>query len=146
MRILFDTNVALTYLSGRDDPFSKEAAVIMKKCAEGEVEGALAFHSLSTIWYAARKIPEDKRRDMIRLICDLLTISSADNKAILEAINDTEFKDFEDAMQDRCAVSFHADYTITANVKDFKNVSHVPALTPKEFLELFNYNVEGSTT
>ena len=37
MRVLFDTNVALTYLSGRDDPFSKEAAVIMKKCAEGEV-------------------------------------------------------------------------------------------------------------
>ena len=34
------------------------------------------------------------------------------------------------------AVSFDADYTITANVRDFKGVSSIPALTLKEFLEV----------
>ncbi len=65
----------------------------------------------------------------------MLTISGADNKAVLEAVNDVSFRDFEDALQDCCAAAFEADYTITANKKDFKGVSRIPALTPKEFLE-----------
>lgn len=136
MRVLIDTNVALTYVSGRDDLFSNEVDAIMQKCAKEEIEGALAFHSLSTIWYQTRKLPEATRRDWIRQLCELLTISGADNKAVLGAINDEDFKDFEDALQDCCATAFEADYTITANIKDFKGVSKIPALTPKEFLEL----------
>ena len=136
MRVLIDTNVALTYVSGRDDPFSNEVDAIMQKCAKEEIEGALAVHSLSTIWYQTRKLPDATRRDWIRQLCELLTISGANNKAVLSAINDESFKDFEDALQDCCATSFEADFTITANIKDFKGISKVPALTPKEFLEL----------
>ena len=136
MRVLIDTNVALTYVSGREDSFSNEVDTIMQKCAKGEIEGALAFHSLSTIWYQTRKLPEAIRRDWIRQLCELLTISVADNNAVLRAVNDVNFKDFEDALQDCCATTFEADYTITANIKDFKGVSNIPALTPKEFLEL----------
>lgn len=136
MRVLIDTNVALTYLSGREDPFSNEVDIIMRKCAEEKIEGAIALHSLSTIWYQTRKLPEETRRDWIRQICELLTVSGTNNDAVLAAINNNEFKDFEDALQDCCAASFQADYTITANVRDFKSVSNIPALTPKEFLEL----------
>lgn len=136
MRVLIDTNIALTYVSGREDPFTGEVDTIMRKCAEEEIEGAIAFHSLSTIWYASRKLPDATRRDWIKQICELLTVSGADNKAILDAIGHTDFKDFEDALQDCCAGAFHADYTITANIKDFKGVSNIPALTPKEFLAL----------
>jgi len=127
MRVLIDTNVALTYVSGRDDLFSDEVDAIMQKCAKEEIEGALAFHSLSTIWYQTRKLPEATRRDWIRQLCELLTISGADNKAVLGAINDEDFKDFEDALQDCCATAFEADYTITANIQDFKGVSKIPA-------------------
>ena len=136
MRVLIDTNVALTYVSGRDDLFSNEVDAIMQKCAKEEIEGALAFHSLSTIWYQTRKLPDATRRDWIRQLCELLTISGANNKAVLSAINDESFKDFEDALQDCCATSFAAAFTITAHIKDIKGVSKVPALTPKEFLEL----------
>ena len=41
MRVLLDTNIALTYLSGREDPYSGEIDVIMRKCAEEEIEGAI---------------------------------------------------------------------------------------------------------
>ena len=136
MRVLIDTNIALSYVSGREDPFSTEVDEIMRKCAEEEIEGAIAFHSLSTIWYATRKLPEKTRRDWIKQICELLTICGADNDSILEAVENTDFKDFEDALQDCCASIFTADYTITANIKDFENVSKIQALTPKEFLQL----------
>ena len=85
MRVLIDTNIALTYVSGREDRFSDEVDLIMKKCAEEEIEGAIAFHSLSTIWYQARKLPEETRREWIRQICELLTVTGASNEALLEA-------------------------------------------------------------
>ncbi len=136
MRILLDTNVAITYVSGRDDPFSKEADVIMRMCAEEKIEGVIALHSLSTIWYCARKLPEQTRRDWILQLCTLLTVVGADNSLLLEAIQNTEFKDFEDAMQDCCARNCFADYIVTANIKDYQDVSKIPAITPGEFLEL----------
>lgn len=136
MRVLIDTNVALTFASGREDPFSEEIDIIMRKCAEEEIEGAIALHTLSTIWYHTRKLPEVTRRAWIREICELLTVSGASNDAVLEAINNTDFKDFEDALQDCCAAMFNADYTITANLKDFQGVSTIPAITPRDFLEM----------
>lgn len=136
MRILIDTNIALTYLSGRDDPFSNDIDTIFRKCAEEEIEGTIALHSLSIIWYQTRKLPEETRRDWIKQICELLTVSGTDNDSVLKAIENVDFKDFEDALQDCCAKTFNAEYTITANIKDYKGVSTIPALTPKEFLEL----------
>ena len=109
MRVLIDTNVALTTVSGREDPFSNEVESIIRLCAEEKIDGAIAFHSLSTIWYQTRKLPVDTRRDWIRQLCQLLTITSADNDSVLKAVDDVE---------------------------DFIGVSNIPALTPKEFLEL----------
>ena len=71
----------------------------------------------------SRKVPDDERRKWIRKLCTLLTVSGADNELILRAIDNADFRDFEDALQDCCAGTFHADYTITANTKDFKGVS-----------------------
>ena len=136
MRVLIDTNVALTYLTRREDPYTEEADEILRMCSDEVLEGAIALHSLSTIWYKARKLQPEKVRAWIRLLCILLTVSGADNRALLAAIDDESFSDFEDAMQDCCASSFSADYIITANLKDFAGKSKIPALTPKEFLEL----------
>ena len=42
MKVLIDTNVALTYLSGREDPFSEAVNQIMLLCARGKIEAAIA--------------------------------------------------------------------------------------------------------
>ena len=136
MKVLLDANVALTYLTGRDDQFSEAVNQIMLMCAKEKIEGAIAFHSLSIIWYQGRKLPENVRRDWIKQLCQLLTVSSADNEDLLNAVDDTDFKDFEDAMQDCCAVRFHADFIITANIKDYKGHSNTIPLTPNDFLKL----------
>ena len=135
MKVLIDTNVALTYVSGRDDTYSGEIDEIMRLCAEDAVEGAIALHTLSTIWYCARKLPDDIRRDWIRQLCILFTVTGADNAALIQAVEQTDFRDFEDAMQDCCASAFEADYIITANVRDFEGHSRVPAVTPTTFME-----------
>ncbi len=137
MKILIDTNVAITYISGRNDPYSSEIEEIMRLCAQEKIEGILAFHSLSTIWYVSRKVPENERRKWIRKLCTLLTISGADNELILKAIDNTDFSDFEDALQDCCAVEAEADYIVTVNKRDFTGHSTIAPLTPEEFLSIF---------
>ena len=137
MKVMIDTNVAITYISGRDDPFASEIEKIMLLCAEEKIEGILAFHSLSIIWYVSRKAPDEERRKWIRKLCTLLTISGADNQLILEAIDKTDFKDFEDALQDCCAVESGAEYIITVNKRDFETHSMVTPLTPQEFLSTY---------
>ena len=134
MRVLIDTNILLTYLSGREDRYSDECEKIIEMCSDGHIEGIVAFHSLSTIWYVTRKFPEEIRRGYIKRICLLMTISAVDNDAVLRAVEDDHFPDFEDALQDSCAQETECDYIITANLKDFSGHSHVSALTPDMFL------------
>ena len=138
MKLLIDTNIALTYLSGRDDPYKEASGQILKLCAEERIEGYLAFHSLSTIWYVTRRLPDELRREWLRQLCLLLTIIGADNEAVLKAVDNPAFTDFEDNLQDCCAQSADADYIVTGNVKDFQNVSAVRAVTPVELLEILS--------
>ena len=136
MRVLLDTNILLTYLSGREDHYSSECEKIVSMCADEKIEGVVAFHSLSTIWYVTRKAPDELRRAYIKRICVLFTIAGADNAAILEAIDNRDFRDFEDALQDCCAAEAGCDYIITANEKDFIGHSQVTVKSPAEFITL----------
>jgi hypothetical protein len=47
---------------------------------------------------------------------------------------DSDFKDYEDALQSVCAKRIKADFIITRNTKDFKN-GPVKAITPEQLLE-----------
>lgn len=139
MKVLIDTNVAITYISGRNDPYSSEIEKIMQLCAEEKIEGFIAFHSLSIIWYVCRKAPDEERRKWLRKLCILLTVAGADNKLIIEAIDRTDFRDFEDALQDCCAKSACTDYIITVNKRDFAGHSTMQALDPREFLSVYSW-------
>ena len=138
MKVLIDANVAITYISGHSDPFSAEIEKIMRLCAEEKIEGVIALHSLSIIWYVSRKAPDEERRKWIKKLCTLLTVSGADNHLILNAIDQTDFSDFEDALQDCCAIEAEADCIVTVNKRDFVGHSVVQAVDPKEFLSMLH--------
>ena len=142
MRALLDTNILITYLSGREDPYAAECEQIVQMCSDEAMEGVVAFHSLSTIWYMTRKAPEEMRRGYIKQICVLFSIAGADNESVLKAIENQEFRDFEDALQDCCAAGSACDYIITANIKDFTNHSTIPAITPDAFITLMQKQKE----
>ena len=136
MVLLIDANVAIDYLLKREtgyEPSRKIIALCAKDCAKGY----LAFHSVSIIWYAMRKLEDSVRRANIKLLCKILEIVSVSNREVEYAIDKTVFKDFEDCLQDECAAAVHADYIITRNVKDFA-YSRVAAITPEDFLKLHN--------
>lgn len=134
MVVLIDTNVIIDFLLKRE-PYSESAAEILLKCADKELVGYLAFHSIPNIWYILRKVPERKRRGWLKDICSVLFVTGASHEEVLRAIDNEEFSDFEDCLQDRCAKNKGAQYIITRNVKDFDG-SEIPAVSPQEFLDM----------
>ena len=133
MIILVDTNIALDFLTMRQ-PFYNDARKVIRLCASEKVQGYIAFHSLPNIFYILRKSHSDTdRRKMLRKLCMVQRVVGASHERVCSAIERDDFPDFEDCLQDRCAVSVGAKYIITRNTEDFTE-SQVPAISPESFL------------
>ena len=134
MAVLIDTNVIIDFLTTRE-PFFEASEKVLTKCSEGEVEGYLAFHSVPNLWYILRKAPEEERRKWLLDLCSFLKVAGANHEEVLKAVRMTEFKDFEDCLQEECAVAEVVDYIVTRNPADFKK-SRVKVIEPDDFVRL----------
>lgn len=136
MVILVDTNVILGYYQEREGHF-EYAQRLFQYGTTKVLKGYVAFHSMSIIWYALRKYPYQDRRTVLREIAKMLTVTAAPHSSVWDAILNEDFPDFEDCLQEKCALEVGADYIVTRNVKDF-SASKIPAVTPAELLEIIH--------
>ena len=131
MIVLVDTNVIVDVLLKRE-AFMKEAQIIITKCADREITGYLAAHSIPNLFYILRKAySKEERRVFIKNLCDIFHISDLNAEKIISAVQNDKFADFEDCLQEECAVEVMADYIITRNTDDYKN-SRIKAVEPYE--------------
>ncbi len=139
MVISVDTNIVLDIIQGRQ-PYCSTASDIFVMCAKKEVTGYIALHSVSNIFFILRKsYSTDERRKILKDILKILTVVSVNHKEVSKALENKEFKDFEDCLQDECAKKVNADYIITRNMQDFQ-YSKVKAVLPDEFMEIMTKN------
>lgn len=135
MIILVDTNVILDVLLNRE-PYNNAAQTIIAKCANREVIGYIAAHSIPNLFYILRKnYSQGERRKFIRNLCDIFHISDLNVEKIISAIDNDGFADFEDCLQEECAVEVMADYIVTRNADDYKT-SRVKVIGPDELIKL----------
>lgn len=133
MRILLDTNVLIDYLMKRE-PYKCSAESILNACISDELKGCIAAHSISNLFFILRKsFSVDERRDILGVLCRILTVAGIDEDMIIRALQNTEFTDFEDCLQMECAREFEAEFIITRNLADFQ-YSPIPAISPDEFI------------
>ena len=134
MVVLVDTNIIIDALANRE-PYADNAKKILEKCAAREVTGILAAHSIPNMFYIFRKnFSQDERRFLLKNLCNIFKISDLNAKKILAALENEKFVDFEDCLQEACAVESMADYIVTRNPADFAN-SRVKVILPEEFLK-----------
>lgn len=69
------------------------------------------------------------------IILDIFRISDLNAEKIISAIDNEEFADFEDCLQEECAVEAVADYIVTRNPDDYRK-SRVKVIEPDEFIKL----------
>lgn len=136
MRILLDTNVLIDYLMKRE-PYKCSAESILNACISDELKGCIAAHSISNLFFILRKtFSVDERRDILGVLCRILTVAGIDEDMIVRALQNTGFTDFEDCLQMECAREFEAEFIITRNLTDFQH-SPIPAISPDEFIKKY---------
>lgn len=79
---------------------------------------------------------KEERREALKDICQIIKVEGIDSFKIISALDNEDFGDFEDCLQEECAVAISADYIVTRNVKDFVS-SRIPAILPSQFLEKY---------
>ena len=134
-KVLVDTNVLLDYLLIRE-PFYEDSYKIVSDCVDGKLDGCIAAHSISNMFFILRKDFEIKeRREILINICKIFTVEGIDFEKILAGLYNEDFSDFEDCLQMECAKSYGAEYIVTRNVSDY-SVSDIKAILPSEYLGL----------
>jgi predicted nucleic acid-binding protein len=133
MKLFLDTNVMLDFL-GERDPFYISAAKIATLADKRKIKivaSALSYATLS--YFLTKYYGLEKTKDKLRKFKVISEICELDALIIDKGLN-SDFSDFEDALQYYSALRTDSDIIITRNGKDFKK-SQIPVMTPDEFLK-----------
>lgn len=135
MIVFLDTNIILDVLLERET-FYKDSLAVLSFCENEEHEGWVSLLSIANIYYiGSRKIGKEKALQSVRILMQYLNVSDGNKSAVLHAL-ESDFTDFEDALQNACALKISSlDAIVTRNTKDFKR-SSIPFYTPSEFVKM----------
>ena len=135
MKVLIDTNIMIDALTNRDGR-SGFSATVIDLCAKQVIDGYVALHSISNMYYILRKQYSDaERRTILKRYNEILKVAEVGNDVVDTAINNTAISDYEDALQYACAETVGADYIVTRNIKDYEK-ANIKAISPEELLKL----------
>jgi predicted nucleic acid-binding protein len=131
-RIFLDTNVILDLL-GERVPFFDSIAKVATLADQKKLAIIVSPLSFTTIDYVLNKYETSEsvlnKLRKFKIICEVCEINE---ETIDKALN-SNFKDFEDAVQYFTALQSNCSIIITRNGKDFKN-STIPIMTAEEYL------------
>ena len=131
-RLLLDTNILIDLLARRV-PFYDEAVGLFLLAETQSVQLSVSSISMVNIHYVLkRQLSEQKVRKVLtdlRLLVGVLPM----NQKISDLALNSDFKDFEDAIQYHTALEFAQEVIITRNLQDFKQ-SSIPVMTAGQFV------------
>lgn len=135
-KILIDADVILDFFFDRK-PFSEDSAKILNRCENGEIKGFVTAIMLSNIHYLLRKTATNaKVVEKLKMLLKIIDVTITDKKAVEDALN-SDFKDFEDALQNFSAQNTNEiKMIITRNIKDYKT-SKLSVMNPETYLKTF---------
>ena len=137
--VLIDTDVLLDFFFDRE-PFSEFAAQVLNLCEDRTINGFATPVIISNTYYLLRKIGKHEIIvEKIKQLLTILDITEMDKNVVLNALN-SEFKDFEDALQNFSAIeNGKIKVLLTRNIKDFKK-STLAIMTPETYLKGYSNN------
>ena len=134
-QIFLDTNIIIDFLADRK-PFSLFAARLFNFSMLGKVKIYVSAVSYNNIYYILRQSHSSVAT--IKLLDELSEMTEITDvtKSIIKKSLQSDFKDFEDAIQYNCALSLpKIDFIVTRDTKDFKK-STLSIMTPEEAVSL----------
>jgi predicted nucleic acid-binding protein len=134
MKTLIDTNVVLDWLLARQ-PFDVEAVAILNAFRQKRFSAFVSAITPSNVFYIVRKqkgIAEAQQAVLAILTNFQICTVDYNNLQLATTLG---FTDYEDAIQNACAITDNLDCIVTRDLKDYTNAS-LPVYSPVDFLKL----------
>ncbi|RZM75225.1 PIN domain-containing protein [Leptolyngbya iicbica] len=132
-RVLLDCDVILDVFLTRQ-PFVLNSAQVLDAAATAKVEGCLAGHAVTNIYYILRRqLGRDATHQALRKLLERLRVASITDEVVKAALQ-SPMSDFEDAVTVEAAKAAGIDSTVTRNLPDFAAAS-ILVLPPEGLLE-----------
>lgn len=136
MKIFLDTNIIIDAL-GERKPFDIAAAKILSLADFRKIEIYATSTSFVNSYYLLSKgYGATNALNKIRNFKVICKVSVCNDDVVEKAMN-SNFKDFEDAIQYFSAVASGCDIIITRNEKDYKN-AQIPVMDSESFIKLYS--------
>lgn len=138
-RVLIDSDVILDTFFDRK-PFVEFSSAILGLCESGKIRGYLTPLIYSNVYYLLRQTAKhDKVIEKLKQLLKITGVLAMDRTVVNNALN-SDFKDFEDSLQNFSAInSGSIDLILTRNFKDYKN-SQLAIFTPETYLKFLHAN------
>jgi len=134
-RVFIDSDVILDFLTKRE-PFTVEAMRLFEYATQKKLKLFVSSLLLNNINYIISKVEsaQKSKSELIALLnfIEILPVGKTTVKKSLFS----EFKDFENGLQNFCAEEARIGTIITRNIKDYSK-SELVIQTPKDFLAEF---------
>ena len=132
-KIFIDTNVILDFMIARQ-PFALDAAQIFSLSERKEIYACTTGLVFSNAYYVLRKLgTHNKVIEKLTQLARLLEIIGLSKITVMKAL-ESDFGDFEDALQNYAALSENIKIIITRNTKDYRS-SELAVMTPDQYLK-----------
>ncbi len=135
-KLFLDSDVLLDLLLDRD-PFSDDIATIIEDSILSNIKLCTSPISITNISYIVEKMETRSQAELkTKKVLEIVKIESVGQQEIDQSSR-SNFKDFEDGVQNYCAENSGHNVLITRNTKDYKE-SNLSILTPLEYLAKTN--------
>lgn len=133
--VLIDSDVILDFFLDRD-PFVNDTSILLSMCEMKQINGFVTPIIISNVFYILSKT--NKREsviDSLKILISFIDVINVNKEIVIQSLN-SNFNDFEDALQNYAAeYSNNISTIITRNKKDYKN-SKLNVVTPTEYLKV----------
>jgi len=138
MTVLIDTNVALDYLLHRKD--YRDAAAVFVLAEKALIAGYISASAITDIFFLSKGMLGKKpAKEALKNLLHVFRPATVTDSHIFQALN-LDWDDFEDSVQFAVGEGLSADYIVTRNTQDFSS-SHIPAVTPEQFMRIITDNL-----
>ena len=133
-KVLVDTNIVIDLLTKRKE-FYKPASRLFTLSDNNEIKLTISSLTFANTFYLiSKELNTTKANEILRKFKLLVKVLPMDDKIIDLSLN-SDFKDFEDAIQYFTAIENKIEIIITRNLKDFK-LSKIPVMTADDYLTM----------
>jgi len=133
-RVLIDTNVVIDYLLKRE-PYYENAKAVIEETVRGTFQGYITASMATDVFYLlqsakGKAFALTSLTNLLQAL-DVLTVYRNDVYSALQS----DWNDFEDALQAFVAIRSDMDAIVTRNIKDYIRAQNIDIVLPQDFIQ-----------